>query len=194
MICFFKVESVKSITWKITIKVFNTILPLIKTIRTNNILILGYGRSGSGKTYTLLGNNKIPGIIQLTIRHLLNNKAAYNINKIKLSSLELYIRSMYDLLKSKPLTSSRGLTETQINWLNNPRNVWPPKDPKFKNSFLSIQNQVNKTSIRINTIDDIDIINNIMKNRMTAATENNPVSSRSHLLLIFSIEFILCLY
>jgi len=171
------------------IKVFNTILPLIKTIRTNNILILGYGRSGSGKTYTLLGNNKIPGIIQLTIRHLLNNKAAYNINKIKLSSLELYIRSMYDLLKSKPLTSSRGLTETQINWLTNPRNVWPPKDPKFKNSFLSIQNQVNKTSIKINTIDDIDIINNIMKNRMTAATENNPVSSRSHLLLIFSIEF-----
>ena len=38
------------------VAVFNKVRPLIDTIKTNNIFIMGYGRSGSGKTYTLLGD------------------------------------------------------------------------------------------------------------------------------------------
>ena len=171
------------------VAVFNKVRPLIDTIKTNNIFIMGYGRSGSGKTYTLLGDENNKGIIQLTVNHLLNNKSKFNIKSIKLSSLELYVNSMFDLLKLKPSISSRGLSEDQTRWLSNKNNVWPPKELKYKRSFLSINNQVNKTSVEINSLTNIDIINTIMYNRMTAETENNPVSSRSHLLLIFTVQF-----
>ena len=171
------------------IAVFNKVRPLIDTVKTNNIFIMGYGRSGSGKTYTLLGNEDNKGIIQLTVNHLLNNKRKLNIKNIKLSSLELYINSMFDLLKLKPSISSRGLSDDQTRWLSNKNNVWPPKELKYKRSFLSINNQVNKTSVEISSLTNIDMINTIMYNRMTAETENNPVSSRSHLLLIFTVQF-----
>ena len=171
------------------VAVFNKVRPLIDTVKTNNIFIMGYGRSGSGKTYTLLGDENNKGIIQLTVSHLLNNKSKFNIKSIKLSSLELYVNSMFDLLKLKPSISSRGLSEVQTKWLSNKNNVWPPKELKYKRSFLSINNQVNKTSVEINSLTNIDIINTIMYNRMTAETENNPVSSRSHLLLIFTVQF-----
>jgi len=171
------------------IAVFNKVRPLIDTVKTNNIFIMGYGRSGSGKTYTLLGNEDNKGIIQLTVNHLLNNKSKLNIKNIKLSSLELYINSMFDLLKHKPSISSRGLSDVQTKWLSNKNNVWPPKELKYKRSFLSINNQAIKTSVNIDSLTNIDMINTIMYNRMTAETENNPVSSRSHLLLIFTVHF-----
>ena len=140
-----------------------------------------------GERIVLPEDNK--GIIQLTVNHLLNNKSKLNIKNIKLSSLELYINSMFDLLKHKPSISSRGLSDVQTKWLSNKNNVWPPKELKYKRSFLSINNQAIKTSVNIDSLTNIDMINTIMYNRMTAETENNPVSSRSHLLLIFTVHF-----
>lgn len=35
----------------------------------SNVLICTYGYSGTGKTYTILGEKKLPGLVQLTADH-----------------------------------------------------------------------------------------------------------------------------
>lgn len=59
-----------------------------------------YGQTTSGKTYTMLGTPKSPGILPWTLRDIFNeiNKDLDRSYKIKISYLEIYNESINDLL------------------------------------------------------------------------------------------------
>lgn len=59
-----------------------------------------YGQTTSGKTYTMLGTPKSPGILPCTLRDIFNeiNKDMERSYKIKISYLEIYNESINDLL------------------------------------------------------------------------------------------------
>ena len=89
-------------------------------INGKNITILTYGASGSGKTYTILGTRKNPGIIPNTLSMIfdlikLNKNPEYN---IKISYFEIYEEKINDLLLKENIDKNEkinGLTMKQIN-------------------------------------------------------------------------------
>ncbi|CAD8162233.1 unnamed protein product [Paramecium octaurelia] len=81
--------------------------------------ICAYGQTSSGKTYTMKGSNKEPGLIQLSIDYLLQsiNKITDTFSNLKISYIEIYNENIYDLLirdlqEMKPNTSNEYKWET----------------------------------------------------------------------------------
>ncbi|KAI5180192.1 centromeric protein E [Nematocida sp. AWRm80] len=60
--------------------------------------IFTYGRTGSGKTYTMFGDGKVPGIIQLILKDILQQ---YNMVSIK--CVEVYNEVVTDLLSGESI-------------------------------------------------------------------------------------------
>ena len=75
-----------------------------------NSTILAYGSTGSGKTYTMFGNEDNPGIIFRTINQILNNMEDNGINllyDLQISFIEIYNESIYDLLTGEDKTNTK---------------------------------------------------------------------------------------
>ncbi len=65
-----------------------------------NATIFTYGATGAGKTYTMFGNEKNPGIVYLTLKELFNKIHSYFNREytVKLWYLEIYNENIRDLL------------------------------------------------------------------------------------------------
>ena len=78
----------------------NTTKPLIKKVLEGyNATVFAYGATGSGKTYTMVGNGENPGIMIRSINDLFNE--LNNINKlynVEISYVEIYNEQLKDLL------------------------------------------------------------------------------------------------
>jgi chromosome segregation ATPase len=138
-----------------------------------SIVLFGYGSSGSGKTFTLLGDGKkIPGILHYGLSNL------NNVKYIRLKNVfEQYYNSL-DYTQSIPKITGRV-----INLFGK---------ISFENVLTTDEN-IGLKSDNLN-IDDInDITNKITKYRIRKdrikETPNNKESSRSHLYMIFEIRF-----
>ena len=83
-------------------KSFKTIIPSLK--RGNNVVTFGYGFSGSGKTTTLMGNNKELGLFQLLLKDI----------EPETTSINLSIRELYGRIEP-PTIVSGGIFENKIN-------------------------------------------------------------------------------
>jgi hypothetical protein len=85
-----------------TPQIYHTIAKPITKAALNgyNGSVFMYGQTTSGKTYTMLGTPKSPGILPCTLRDIFNevNKDLTNIYKIKISYLEIYNECINDLL------------------------------------------------------------------------------------------------
>ncbi|KAI5171402.1 kinesin family member 22 [Nematocida sp. LUAm3] len=114
-------------------KIYQEIEPFLDNItRGVNLSVLAYGATGSGKTYTMAGTSKHPGIIQRVASFLLGkykDTLSYLFNvSISLSYIEIYNEKVYDLLGEKdPLpvredasgnVSVVGLEEKKLESLN----------------------------------------------------------------------------
>ena len=78
--------------------IFNTIKDSLKTFRQGyNVTIFCYGNTGAGKTYTMIGTKKSPGLIYNILKDLLADL------EIDISYLEIYNEKIYDLLEPKQL-------------------------------------------------------------------------------------------
>jgi len=62
----------------------------------HNYICYTYGETGSGKTHTIFGNEKLYGILDLTILHMLTKK-----NQLNISAFEIYGNKIFDLLNDK---------------------------------------------------------------------------------------------
>ncbi|CEG65458.1 hypothetical protein RMATCC62417_02246 [Rhizopus microsporus] len=139
-----------------------------------NCTIFAYGQTGTGKTYTMEGDlenaNGKPapnaGIIPRIICDLfecLNGRDGEHI--VKISMLELYNEELRDLL-------------------------YPGDENKTLNIYDDAQNGVKVSNIHeeviISAAHGLDIVKTGVKKRMTAATNCNEKSSRSH--CIFTIN------
>ena len=129
-------------------------------------LIFVYGFSNSGKSYTMEGDEKIKGILQMSfseifslLRSKFNNN---NLFELTCTFIEIYNESIYDLLSE---------TRTKLKLIG-------------KNNLFSVKNA---TFHAIKTENDfLNTLNTGLKNRSTHSTNLNQNSSRSH--IIFRIE------
>jgi hypothetical protein len=143
-----------------------------------SVVIFGYGSSGSGKTFTLLGNESVPGLLHYGLTNL------RNVQNIKLK----YIFEQYISKFNPTLNKMSGTIINLNNEVPQMRNYSTNEEKEFS-SFLN--GRVNLNNIRL---EDITLITGLLetyrlsKDRIKK-TPNNPVSSRSHMYLVFEITF-----
>jgi len=157
-------------------EIFNNIAkPLINDVlKGYNATMFTYGQSGSGKTYTMYGeeifDQEYRGIIPRSITEIFNfikDEKNQNIKfELKFSMLEIYMENLYDLL-----------------------------NPYVKSNELKIKEH-NKLGIYVENLSEIYItsqeeflylINEAEKCRSVSETSLNKCSSRSHLLFQLQI-------
>jgi chromosome segregation ATPase len=135
-----------------------------------SIVIFGYGLSGSGKTYTLLGEGSNEGLIDYVLFDKDND-----IQKVEL----VYAFELY----------SNKVPTIKLNKINDPieAKIFNHYNSSIENDKM-IENKVIKNSSELKTIlNDLEDERKIQKR--IKSTPNNPVSSRSHLFLVFKITF-----
>ena len=134
-----------------------------------NVSLFMYGQTGTGKTYTILGDEQRPGLLGLVMGEIMksaqnlekNMKNAQNFEKLQCSYLEIYNDNIYDLL-SKDVGVSLGITEDAVSKEFFIRDL-VAKDVKSLEEVMGIVEQGEK-------------------NRHYAETICNHCSSRSHTL------------
>eukprot|EP00794_Sanderia_malayensis_P020150 gene20150-22124_t len=137
-----------------------------------NACIFAYGQTGAGKTYTMMGNNKKPGLIPQICENLFersssrSGEASY---RVEISYMEIYNEQVRDLLRrNSPLKKQENLRVREH-----------PKDGPFVQG------------VTIHPVTDFSQLEHLMDLgnavRVTASTMMNNTSSRSH--AIFTIKF-----
>jgi hypothetical protein len=143
-----------------------------------SIVLFGYGISGSGKTLTLLGNKGVPGVLHYGLDNL------QNVSNIKLK----YLFEQYYNLVNINFNKLTGKIHNLINKVPQLKEFSKDETEIFKKEIPSY---IDTNNLKIEDIYSLtDIIENYRKNNnRIKTTPNNPVSSRSHLYLVFEIEF-----
>jgi hypothetical protein len=143
-----------------------------------SIVLFGYGSSGTGKTFSLLGDKTTPGLLHYGLNNL------EGVKNIKLKYLfEQYIDKFVPTINK-----IRGKIINLIREVPQLRNYSIDETKEFQ-EYLN--NKVNVNNLHIN---DINILTSILeeyrkKHFRIKKTPNNPVSSRSHLYMVYEIEF-----
>jgi len=154
--------------------VFSTVVsPLVnRVLQGYNSLIIAYGQTGAGKTYTLLGkqNLGVTGMLTQSLIEFINNE---DVKEIKLRAVEAYgvtpakIR-LFDLLSDENHTG---------NW-----------SEKVGNSRLQIEGDQVSTKV-VKTKDDCyEIIRLAQEASHFAPTGKNPESSRGHIVFVIDVK------
>ena len=135
-----------------------------------NATVFAYGATGAGKTYTMLGNEKEPGIMPLTLKELFNKINTYPNREytIKLWYLEIYNEYIRDLLSN-----------------NNENNNLDLREDQNKGIVVSGITEITATSSE----HILTILKKGNKNRTTESTNANVTSSRSHAILQIMVSY-----
>jgi hypothetical protein len=168
-----------------------------------HICLFGYGYSGSGKTYTLLGNKDNKGLLHYGLESL-------DYKKIEIHGIYELYADMSIIKTTGPVDPSKYKIKGNIHMLygqepNIDSEVIVKEEKDFNKHFKSIK--INKELVTLfsqeqdisrdldlltSTItsyrSNIGIANKIDHNRIKA-TPNNPESSRSHLFITFKLTF-----
>ena len=151
--------------------IFNqTALPILESIMEGyNGTIFAYGQTGTGKTYTMEGNDNETdkGIIPRSIDWIFNNIKNYPAQQflVRVSFVEIYNEEVRDLL-SKVKRQKLNVRE---------------KDKVFYVENVTIIQAENSKMT-------LDIMKAGRANRATGATKMNPGSSRSHSIFSITVE------
>ena len=137
-----------------------------------NCTVFAYGATGSGKTFSMAGSNEQPGIMTRSVEYIFQALSAQTGRRghLKISYLEIYNEEIRDLLidpreqsNSKPLNivedPDKGIYVTNISYCY-------PKDTQEVLELIQVGNS----------------------RRTQAATDSNPVSSRSHAICQIEVE------
>jgi hypothetical protein len=137
-----------------------------------NIMLFGYGISGSGKSHTLFGSNGVPGLINYGIGNL------QDVSNIKVSN----VFEQYNKLTNINFNQMTGQLIHLIGFI--------PQFSKFsKQSDFTLDIDID--NLALNNIETL--INKITEYRKSQGrirkTPNNLESSRSNLYIVFTITF-----
>eukprot|EP01084_Bolivina_argentea_P008832 16514_1 len=136
-----------------------------KILKGINSIFMVYGQSGSGKSYTLIGEGGRMGLLPMSLAYLLSQTD--QVDTIKISGIEAYGVNankigFYDLVKQLKIKK---------------------KQPKIFNAYLTKGNQVNVSNaqtIEITSQNSFEIITQLQEVSHMAPTLKNPHSSRGH--------------
>ncbi|XP_028398515.1 kinesin-like protein KIF16B isoform X2 [Dendronephthya gigantea] len=157
-------------------KVFNDLGTMIlkAAFEGYNACIFAYGQTGSGKTYTMMGDSEtdpglIPRICQAMFSRMKANKDQGVSYRTEVSYLEIYKEHVRDLLRPP----AKGMQQHNLKVREHPRDGIYVQD------------------LTKHLVSDFESIHNLMVEgsnvRVTASTNMNDTSSRSH--AIFTISF-----
>ncbi|KAK1392574.1 kinesin-like protein KIN-10B [Heracleum sosnowskyi] len=148
------------------ISIFNKeVSPLIPDLFSGcNSTVFAYGATGSGKTYTMQGENELPGLVHLSMSHILA-MCQGTTSLVEMSYYEIYMDRCYDLLEPKAEEIA----------------VLEDKNRQIHLKGLS--------RISINTMSEFhEAFSCAIQRRKVAHTGINDVSSRSHGVLVISVS------
>jgi hypothetical protein len=160
--------------------------------QSRSILIITYGYSGVGKTFTIFGNQENHGILQKSLQNIRNKKG------IKVRAFEIYgVALPYKSYWNNKTPENYNHSIFSYDY---PYNMGDPieyKDEKMKEYLDEIKNSFDRPDTYTELNDkDINDFNNYIK-RIDAhrtkvgrikETINNPVSSRSIIIFEFKIK------
>ncbi|KAI5960115.1 KIP2 [Candida pseudojiufengensis] len=146
-----------------------------------NGTVFAYGMTGSGKTYSMKGDENELGFIELSINEIFAkiNKESSDLIKfqINLSYLEIYNEKIIDLLSSSSSTNNNNnlpMTDLKIR-----------DDPEFGIKVVGLNTPLITSKDQI-----LSLIRKGDLNRKTSATDFNSRSSRSHSILQIRLKTI----
>ncbi len=151
--------------------IFNqTALPILESIMEGyNGTIFAYGQTGTGKTYTMEGNDNETdkGIIPRSIDWIFNNIKNYPAQQflVRVSFVEIYNEEVRDLLSKVKRQKLNVREKDKVFYVEN---------------VTVIQAENSKMTL--------DIMKAGRVNRATGATKMNPGSSRSHSIFSITVE------
>ncbi|CAM0876484.1 unnamed protein product [Alopecurus aequalis] len=133
-----------------------------------NVTVFAYGSTGSGKTYTMVGSHKDPGLMVLSFRTIfdqIKKDDSSDTFELSCSYLEVYNEVIYDLLEK-----SSGHLELR-------------EDPEHGIIVAGLRR------IKVHSADKIlELLNIGNSRRKTESTEANATSSRSHAVLEITVR------
>ena len=124
---------------------------ILKKIRNGyNNIIIANGQSGSGKTYTIFGNNSNPGII---IQLLEDIKKFDNLKSLQLGAVEIYGdikngQKIYDLYNKGVLLKGQDINNIKMIELKHDNNILNIN--KIKNIIKLIKNEAHYAETKLN--------------------------------------------
>ncbi|EEF30055.1 Osmotic avoidance abnormal protein, putative [Ricinus communis] len=133
-----------------------------------NATVFAYGATGSGKTYTMQGTDKLPGLMTLAMSTILSMCQSRG-SKVDISYYEVYMDRCYDLLELKA-------KEIEI------------LDDKDKQTHLKGLSKVSANSMA----EFQEVFARGTQRRKIAHTGLNDVSSRSHGVLVIRVSTPCC--
>lgn len=143
-----------------------------------SIVLFGYGESGSGKTYSLIGDKNTPGLLHYGLANL------RGVSKIR-------VKYLFEQYIDKFIPTLNKIKGRIINLVNEVPQLRKYSDDEQKEFAEFINNSVNLNDIKVENINTLtSLLETYRKNHSRIKkTPNNPVSSRSHLYMIFEIQF-----
>ncbi len=154
--------------------------PLVDSVMEGfNAAVIAYGQTGSGKTYTMIGDERdptqpegfgmIPRLTNDIFERIESRKEAAIQDVVRCSYIEIYMERVRDLLSAPGTQSSQDL----------------PLRESRRHGGLWV---AGATEVPVSSWEDVAAIlarGNLA--RVTAATQSNENSSRSHAIFIFAI-------
>ena len=126
-----------------------------------NGCVFAYGATGTGKTYTMLGDSKTPGICNLSLKEIFERKKIVEKDQnieLMISYVEIYNEQIRDLLVSKE------------------KKYLDLRDDPLKGTTLS-----GATKVKVESVNEVmNLLLSGNKRRTTEQTNANLTSSRSH--------------
>ena len=152
-----------------------------------NLILFGYGFSGSGKTYTFVGENQLnkKGIIHLFIDECISSNYT-----LKLNVFESYLEVAKLWLDFERYTIPNVIDISLEESTQNHSKQIHSKKIHSKITYItnkSIDNSIGDTEFSFNKIYK-NIEDTRIKNKYIKMTKNNPVSSRGHLFFKFTVS------
>ncbi|KAI8054521.1 P-loop containing nucleoside triphosphate hydrolase protein [Syncephalis plumigaleata] len=146
------------------------IRPLVENVfKGLSTTVFCYGVTGAGKTHTIQGSEKQPGIIPRTLRMILDAKQREPQMTVRISYMEIYREIVYDLLIPRDANPASGLAI---------------REDAQRNIFVAQLSEHN-----IDTYTDFErLFRHACKGRSTASTKLNGNSSRSHAILVVNVD------
>ncbi|XP_026152404.1 stAR-related lipid transfer protein 9 isoform X2 [Mastacembelus armatus] len=137
-----------------------------------NVCLFAYGQTGSGKTYTMMGTPDSIGLTPRICQGLFRSEDTFpdghNSSRVEISFLEIYNERVRDLLRGGEQKKRASLRVREH----------PEKGPYVQDLSQHVVSDCKQA---------MDLLEEGIANRMTAATHNHDASSRSH--AIFTIQY-----
>ncbi|XP_062253184.1 stAR-related lipid transfer protein 9 [Platichthys flesus] len=137
-----------------------------------NVCLFAYGQTGSGKTYTMMGTPDSIGLTPRICQGLFRSEDTFpdgqNSSRVEISFLEIYNERVRDLLRGGEQKKKASLRIREH----------PEKGPYVQDLSQHVVSDCKQA---------MDLLEEGIANRITAATHNHDASSRSH--AIFTIQY-----